>query len=188
MASQAERVHFLKHKRNPTAAPVAAPLLWAASSVWLKAFRSSGGNRYAEHHVARHCGGFYRGDSDLDGSHNVDCLASKGCRDTCSRSRRVRPADNGKSPRQTATVARQNESAERLVNHACGRHEPPPYPHCGGLDLREVPTLTLERLFAFVVVGRSRRRLLWFAATGPMRHARAIPSVGILPEMRTLLV
>jgi len=92
--------------------------------------------------------------------------------------------NSAKRPRQTAT----SESAERIINHACGRHEPPPYPHCGGLDLREVPTLTLERLFAFVVVGRSRRRLLWFAATGPIRHARAIPSVGILPEMRTLLV
>ena len=34
------------------------------------------------------------------------------------------------------------------------------------LDLCVVPTLTLERLFAFVVVGRRRRQLLWFAATG----------------------
>jgi len=60
-------------------------MIFGTDSVWLKAFRSSGGNRYAEHHVARHCGGFYRGDSDLDGSHNVDRLASKGCRDTCIR-------------------------------------------------------------------------------------------------------
>ena len=29
--------------------------------------------------------GFHRGDSDLDGSHNVDRLASKGCSDTCIR-------------------------------------------------------------------------------------------------------
>ena len=34
------------------------------------------------------------------------------------------------------------------------------------IDLCVVPTLTFERLFAFLVVGRSRRQLLWFAVTG----------------------
>ena len=46
------------------------------------------GNRYAEHHVAQHCGGFYGGDGDFNGSYNVDRLASKGCRDT-----RIRATD-----------------------------------------------------------------------------------------------
>ncbi len=33
------------------------------------------------------------------------------------------------------------------------------------IDLCVVPTLTFERLFAFVVLGHARRRLLWFAVT-----------------------
>src|SRR6266540_4811438 len=33
------------------------------------------------------------------------------------------------------------------------------------IDLRVVPTLTFERLFAFLVVGHGRRQLLWFAVT-----------------------
>src|SRR6476469_651624 len=49
------------------------------------ALTSIGGNKYAEHYVARHCGGFYRGDGNLGGSHNVVRLASKGGRDSCIR-------------------------------------------------------------------------------------------------------
>jgi hypothetical protein len=33
------------------------------------------------------------------------------------------------------------------------------------IDLCVVPTLTFERLFAFLVIGHSRRQLLWFAVT-----------------------
>jgi hypothetical protein len=33
------------------------------------------------------------------------------------------------------------------------------------IDLCVVPTLTFERLFAFLVVGYGRRQLLWFAVT-----------------------
>ena len=33
------------------------------------------------------------------------------------------------------------------------------------IDLCVVPTVSFERLFAFVVVGHGRRRLLWFAVT-----------------------
>jgi len=33
------------------------------------------------------------------------------------------------------------------------------------IDLCVVPTLTFERLFAFLVVGHGRRQLLWFAVT-----------------------
>ena len=33
------------------------------------------------------------------------------------------------------------------------------------IDLCVVPTLTFERLFAFLVVGHGRRHLLWFAVT-----------------------
>jgi hypothetical protein len=33
------------------------------------------------------------------------------------------------------------------------------------IDLRVVPTLSFERLFAFLVVGHGRRQLLWFAVT-----------------------
>ena len=38
------------------------------------------------------------------------------------------------------------------------------------IDLCVVPTLTLERLFAFLVLGHSRRQLLWFEVT---RHPTA---------------
>jgi transposase InsO family protein len=38
------------------------------------------------------------------------------------------------------------------------------------IDLCVVPTLTFERLFAFLVVGHGRRQLLWFAVT---RHPTA---------------
>src|SRR5256884_37165 len=34
------------------------------------------------------------------------------------------------------------------------------------IDLCVVPTLTFERLFAFLVLGHGRRQLLWFAVTG----------------------
>ena len=34
------------------------------------------------------------------------------------------------------------------------------------IDLCVVPTVTFERLFAFLVVGHGRRQLLWFAVTG----------------------
>ena len=33
------------------------------------------------------------------------------------------------------------------------------------IDLCVVPTLTFERLFAFLIVGHGRRQLLWFAVT-----------------------
>ncbi|MFZ1097421.1 MAG: hypothetical protein WAN75_50770 [Xanthobacteraceae bacterium] len=33
------------------------------------------------------------------------------------------------------------------------------------IDLCVVPTVTFERLFAFLVLGHGRRRLLWFAVT-----------------------
>jgi hypothetical protein len=39
-----------------------------------------------------------------------------------------------------------------------------------GIDLCVVPTLTFERLFAFLVLGHGRRQLLWFAVT---RHPTA---------------
>src|SRR6058998_3440344 len=35
------------------------------------------------------------------------------------------------------------------------------------IDLCVVPTLTFERLFAFLVVGHGRRQLLWYAVTRP---------------------
>ena len=38
------------------------------------------------------------------------------------------------------------------------------------IDLFVVPTLTFERLFAFLVLGHDRRRLLWFEVT---RHPTA---------------
>ena len=38
------------------------------------------------------------------------------------------------------------------------------------IDLCVVPTLTFERLFAFLVLGHGRRQLLWFAVT---RHPTA---------------
>ena len=38
------------------------------------------------------------------------------------------------------------------------------------IDLCVVPTVTFERLFAFLVLGHGRRRLLWFAVT---RHPTA---------------
>ena len=38
------------------------------------------------------------------------------------------------------------------------------------IDLLVVPTLTFERLFAFLVLGHSRRQLLWFEVT---RHPTA---------------
>jgi transposase InsO family protein len=39
-----------------------------------------------------------------------------------------------------------------------------------GIDLCVVPTLTFERLFAFLVLGHGRRQLLWFEVT---RHPTA---------------
>ena len=38
------------------------------------------------------------------------------------------------------------------------------------IDLFVVPTLTFERLFAFLVLGHGRRQLLWFEVT---RHPHA---------------
>jgi hypothetical protein len=38
------------------------------------------------------------------------------------------------------------------------------------IDLCVVPTVTFERLFAFLIVGHGRRQLLWFAVT---RHPTA---------------
>jgi hypothetical protein len=38
------------------------------------------------------------------------------------------------------------------------------------IDLCVVPTLTFERLFAFLVLGHGRRQLLWYAVT---RHRTA---------------
>src|SRR5207247_9045716 len=40
----------------------------------------------------------------------------------------------------------------------------------GAIDLLVVPTLTFERLFAFLVLGHGRRQLLWFEVT---RHPTA---------------
>src|SRR5262249_48849595 len=39
------------------------------------------------------------------------------------------------------------------------------------IDLFVVPTLTFERLFAFLVLGHGRRQLLWFEVT---RHPTAV--------------
>jgi hypothetical protein len=41
------------------------------------------------------------------------------------------------------------------------------------IDLFVVPTLTFERLFAFLVLGHGRRQLLWFEVT---RHPTSAPS------------
>ena len=38
------------------------------------------------------------------------------------------------------------------------------------VDMRVVPTVTFDRLFAFLVLRRGRRQLLWFEVT---RHATA---------------
>ena len=43
-----------------------------------------------------------------------------------------------------------------LRNHADG---------IASIDLFVVPTVTFERLFAFVVLGHGRRRLVWYAVT-----------------------
>src|SRR5438105_11064423 len=43
-----------------------------------------------------------------------------------------------------------------LLNHADA---------IAAIDLCVVPTLTFERLFAFLVLGHGRRQLLWFAVT-----------------------
>jgi hypothetical protein len=102
-------------------------MIFGTDSVWLRLLGQFGGNRYAEHPVARHCGGFYRGNGDLDGGHNVDRLASKGCRDTCIRAAdgfalRTMPKiplaaassrNSAKSFMQTATSYPTNEIAER---------------------------------------------------------------------------
>ena len=52
--------------------------------------------------------------------------------------------------------------------HPCRRRSLPPYRmtgHAARIDLCVVPTLTFERLFAFLVLGHGRRQLLWFAVT-----------------------
>src|SRR6266436_4109508 len=68
------------------------------------------------------------------------------------------------------------EVAESTVSkHMIGRRGPPSQSwrtflrsHAdaiAAIDLCVVPTLTFERLFAFLVVGHGRRQLLWFAVT-----------------------
>jgi hypothetical protein len=73
------------------------------------------------------------------------------------------------------------EIAESTVSRYMIRHRGPPSQNwrtflcnhadaIAGIDLRVVPTLTFECLFAFIVVGHGRRQLLWFAVT---RHPTA---------------
>ena len=73
------------------------------------------------------------------------------------------------------------EIAESTVSKYMIRHRGPPSQtwrtflrnHAdaiAAIDLCLVPTLTFERLFAFLVVGHGRRQLLWFAVT---RHPTA---------------
>ena len=73
------------------------------------------------------------------------------------------------------------EIAESTVSKYMIRHRGPPsqnwrtflgnHAHAiAAIDLCVVPTLTFERLFAFLVVGHGRRQLLWFAVT---RHPTA---------------
>ena len=73
------------------------------------------------------------------------------------------------------------EIAELTVSKYIIRHRGPPSQtwrtflrnHAdaiAAIDLCLVPTLTFERLFAFLVVGHGRRQLLWFAVT---RHPTA---------------
>jgi hypothetical protein len=40
----------------------------------------------------------------------------------------------------------------------------------GGFDGSALPTLTFERLFAFLVLGHGRRQLLWFEVTRDIRR------------------
>jgi hypothetical protein len=52
------------------------------------------------------------------------------------------------------------------------------------IDICVVPTLTFDRLFAFLVLGQDRRQLLWFELTirrpsgWPGRSPRRFPSAG----------
>src|SRR5262245_25652221 len=73
------------------------------------------------------------------------------------------------------------EVAESTVSKYMIQHRGPPsqswrtflhnHAHAiAGIDLCVVPTVTFERLFAFLVVGHGRRQLLWFAVT---RHPTA---------------
>jgi len=73
------------------------------------------------------------------------------------------------------------EIAESTVSKYMIRHRGPPSQtwrtflrnHAdaiAAIDLCVVPTLTFERLFAFLVIGHGRRQLLWFAVT---RHPTA---------------
>ena len=73
------------------------------------------------------------------------------------------------------------EIAESTVSKYMIRHRRPPsqtwrtflHNHAdaiAAIDLCVVPTLTFERLFAFLVLGHGRRQLLWFAVT---RHPTA---------------
>ncbi|MGA9815872.1 MAG: hypothetical protein WBQ54_02795, partial [Pseudolabrys sp.] len=41
---------------------------------------------------------------------------------------------------------------------------------CASIDICVVPTLTIDLLFAFLVLGHGRRQLLWFEVT---RHPTA---------------
>ena len=73
------------------------------------------------------------------------------------------------------------EVAQSTVSRYITRARPPPsqswktflrnHAHAiAAIDLCTVPTVTFERLFAFLVVGHGRRRLLWFEVT---RHPTA---------------
>jgi len=50
------------------------------------------------------------------------------------------------------------------------------------VDLCVVPTLTFERLFAFLVLGHGRGQLLWFAVTRNPRVAGSTDGRGIPGE------
>ena len=52
------------------------------------------------------------------------------------------------------------------------------------IDLFVVPTLTFERLFAFLVLGHGRRQLLWFEVTRHPTAETARPSGVPLPKAK----
>jgi hypothetical protein len=76
------------------------------------------------------------------------------------------------------------------------RHRGPPSQTClrnhaeaiAAIDFCVVPTLTFERLFAFLVMGHGRRQLLWFAVTRQptaawLRNRLSSISVGTAPSL-----
>src|SRR5262245_40232834 len=101
---------------------------------------------------------------DGQGARNAPCNGpNTDARDQLSPDRHIRLAPHGRSIQKYMVQGGSPSQGWKTFfrNHAQA---------IAAIDLLVVPTLTFERLFAFLVLGHGRRQLLWFEVT---RHPTA---------------